>query len=147
MREILFRAKSVYTGEWVYGNYMYNRRQNTHVILYYECPCQDGTKPSPEEYNLCDCDVVPETVCQYTGYKDDTGKRIFEGDIVTFEDITSTESGYSEMDCCGKVGYDEDEACFYVTDRLSAESWEVLGGCHIIGNIFDNPELLNGEMT
>lgn len=135
MREILFRGKHIHAlpqnkhldGTWVYG---------------YLCDENYINSPELEGEFLIDT----ETVCQYTGHKDDTGKRIFEGDIVTFEDITSTESGHSEMDCRGKVGYDEEEACFYVTDRLSAESWEVLGECHIISNIFDNPELLEGSI-
>lgn len=131
-REILFRGKHRHilpgnehlNGIWVYG-YLSDKNYINSMEL--------------EGEFLID----PETVCQYTGYKDDTGKRIFEGDIVCFEDMTSTESGYYEMSCCGKVGYDEKEACFYVTDRMSSESWEVLAECHIIGNIFDNPELLN----
>lgn len=131
-REILFRGKRIDDGKWVEGDLS-------------RCIVVGETHIRRIEDNLSTTThrIDPETVCQYTGYKDDTGKRIFEGDIVAFEDMTSTESGYSEMDCCGKVGYDEEEACFYVTDRLSAESWEVLGECHIIGNLFDNPELLN----
>lgn len=56
--------------------------------------------------------------------------------------MTSTENGYYEMDCCGIVGYDKKEMCFFVTERLSAESWEVLGECAVSGNIFDNPDLI-----
>lgn len=138
-REILFRGKRTDANEWIEGNYITDEQNPSKAYIGYLFGVDDDGA-------VHDTDIVevdPETVCQYTGYKDDTGKRIFEGDIVGFEDMTSTESGYSEMSCCGQVGYDEEEACFYVTDRLSAESWEVLGECHIIGNIFDNPELLN----
>lgn len=131
-REILFRGKRVDNGKWVEGDL-------SHYVLVGEthiCRMEDNLFTTIHK-------IDQETICRYTGYKDDTGKRIFEGDVVCFEDMESTESGYSEKSCCGKVGYDEREACFYVTDRLSAESWEVLGECHIIGNIFDNPELLN----
>lgn len=134
-REILFRGKRKDNGKWVEGYYQqrYDAFENIQHLIFW------SKSSTVWEY----AEIDPETVCEYVGYKDDTGKRIFEGDIVAFEDMISTENGYSEMGCCGKVGYDEEEACFYVTDRLSAESWEVLGECRIIGNIFDNPELLN----
>lgn len=120
MREILFRGKRVIDGEWA------------------ESCCPLGEMHSGTVTH----DFDPKTVCQYTGFRDVNGKKIFEGDIVGYIDMYSTENGYSEMDCVGEVGWSEEEACFYVTNRLSAESWEVLGECAIIGNIFDNPELL-----
>lgn len=135
MREILFRGKHIH-------GLSQNEHLNERWIYGYLCDKNYIYSPELEGEFL----INPETVCQYTGHKDNTGKRIFEGDIVAFEDMTSTGSGYSEMGCCGEVGYDEEEACFYVTNRLSAESWEVLGECHIIGNIFDNPELI-GDQT
>lgn len=147
-REILFKAKRADTKEWVEGYPVFDFA-DCSLKRSGKCACEHngellcfyGWIDELHEYD--EIEVIPETICQYTGYKDNAGKRIFEGDIVAFEDMESTESGYSDMECCGKVGYDEEEACFYVTDRLSAESWEVLGECHIIGNIFDNPELLN----
>lgn len=147
MREILFRGKRVDNGEWIEGGYAENGGKTFIIVRTRYIPdARDWDTVEYYENNPCYhfsmIEVDPETVCQYTGYKDDTGKKIFEGDIVGFEDMTSTESGYSEMGCCGKVCYDEEEVCFHVTDRLSAESWEVLGECHIIGNIFDNPELI-----
>lgn len=49
------------------------------------------------------------------------------------------------MDCIGKVVWDDETISFQVTNRLSAESYEVLDECSVIGNIFDNPELLESE--
>lgn len=138
MRENLFRGKREIDKRWIEGNFITDEKDKSKAYIGYLFGVDDDGTVHDTDIT----EVIPETVCQYTGYKDDTGKKIFEGDIVAFQDMTSTESGYSEMDCCGKVGYDEEEACFYVTDRLSAESWEVLGECHIIGNIFDNPELI-----
>ena len=87
-------------------------------------------------------EVDPKTLCQYTGKTDTTGRKIFENDIVGFEDCASTENGYSEHSCAGQVGWDDEELSYYVTNRLSAESWEVLQECTVLGNIFDDPELL-----
>lgn len=58
--------------------------------------------------------------------------------------MTSTENGYSERYQTGEVLWDDETLSFQVTNRLSAESYEVLQGsdCKVIGNIFDNPELL-----
>lgn len=135
MREILFRGKDCETREWLTGYFV---QQKNFIGGIHSCIFQNFSEENRWEMKR----VRLETVGQYTGHKDDTGKRIFEGDIVNFTDGTSTESGFWETCCCGKVGYDEEEACFYVSNRLSAESWEVLDECHIIGNIFDNPELL-----
>ena len=86
-----------------------------------------------------------KTICQCTGLKDKNGKLIWENDIVGFWDTYSTENGHAEMDCIGKVVWDDETISFQVTNRLSAESYEVLDECSVIGNIFDNPELLESE--
>ena len=88
-------------------------------------------------------EIDPETLCQYTGKSDEDGEKIFEGDIVGFIDLYSTESGYSESSCLGEVIWSKEECCFHVTNRLSAESWEVLDECKVVGNVFDNKELLD----
>ena len=85
------------------------------------------------------------TICQSTGLKDKNGKLIWENDVVGFWDTYSTENGQAEMDCIGKVVWDDETISFQVTNRLSAESYEVLDECSVIGNIFDNPELLESE--
>ena len=85
------------------------------------------------------------TICQCTGLKDKNGNLIWENDIVGFWDTYSTENGQAEMDCIGKVVWDDETISFQVTNRLSAESYEVLDECSVIGNVFDNPELLESE--
>ena len=87
-------------------------------------------------------EVKKDTICQCTGLKDKNGKLIWENDIVGFWDAYSTENGQAEMDCIGKVVWDDETISFQVTNRLYAESYEVLDECSVIGNIFDNPELL-----
>ena len=141
MREILFRAKRTDNGEWAEGDLRQDRDLKTDYISgwdYYAT--EGGLEREPFEY-----EVEPETLCQYTGKSDEDGKKIFEGDIVGFIDLYSTESGYSESSCLGEVAWSEEECCFHVTNRLSAESWEVLDECKVVGNVFDNPELIEEQ--
>ena len=116
---------------WVEGYYAYFKQNDNHCI-YYET---DG-------FTLV-CDIDISTLCACTGLKDKNGKLIWENDVVGFWDTYSTENGQAEMDCIGKVVFDDETISFQVTNRLSAESYEVLDECCVIGNIFDNPELMN----
>lgn len=127
IREILFRGKRIDNGEWVEGLLILMFGQ------YHIQKIDDENTAYP---------IDPSTVCQFIGLTDKNGKKILENDIVAYEDMISTESGYSEQNCIGQVGWSKEELCFYVTNRLSAESWEVLGECVVIGNIFDQKELL-----
>lgn len=133
-REILFRGKRKSDGEWIFGNLL---RTDDDGI----CIIQNHVP----HYFLKNYEVDPETVCQYTGLTDKNDRKIFENDVVAYMDTYSTDNGYAESDCVGKVLWCEEELCFYVTERLSAESWEVLEDCYVIGNIFDNSELLDKE--
>ena len=129
----LYRAKRIDNGEWTYG-YLYGIWERKYILWGMTNNLPDMTE------------IEPSTICQCTGLKDDDGKKIFEGDIVGYIDCTSTENGYSEHYCRGRVAWDEETASFQVTERLSAESYEVLDrGCNVLGNIFDNPELLEVE--
>lgn len=132
MREILFRAKRIDNGEWVEG-YLFRLSESLNPFIMLKNKSGEGYE------------VDGNTVCQYTGLCDKNGRKIWQYDIISFLDYTSTESGYSEQECVGIVVWDEETVSFQVTERLSAESYEVLDGCSVIGNIFDNPELLEGN--
>ena len=142
MREILFRGKRENNGEWVEGDLLHNDNTNYPMTLigslilsrnkYTDEICIDG-------YGLIEVD--PETVCQYTGLKDKNGKKIFEGDIFCITDdlFWKGKTGMVALNhdwncgCCnGVYGY------FTVGDLDLAECDEA----EVIGNIFDNPELL-----
>lgn len=143
----LFKAKRKDNGEWVIGNIITNVFFRLgQSIPYILCPDKaeyDCFEDFTEENGIFE--VRPDTICQCTGLKDKNGKLIWENDIVGFWDTYSTENGQAEMDCIGKVVWDDETISFQVTNRLSAESYEVLDECSVIGNVFDNPELLESE--
>lgn len=126
MREIIFKAKTC-NGEWVEGLLTVMWGQY-HII-------------NPNDENTA-YPIDEKTICQYTGLTDKNRRKIFENDIVAYWDTYSTENGYAEADCIGEVYWDDETLSFQVTERLSAESYEVLDECSVVGNVFDNPEML-----
>lgn len=150
MREILFRAKdnNIKGVEWVYGFYVVtdSPMQGKRHFIYTGKIEYD--KLSAESYFPTICSrhfVDPETVCQYIGLKDKNGRKIFEGDIVRYTDEVI---GKEKVD---EVKYNETHAAFC---RLHKSEMglqylfvdeAVANKCEVIGNIFDNPELLGGE--
>lgn len=142
MREILFKAKRIDNGEWVEG----------FIDMHTFVPLEESKEPylgtvikkvKIRPYDYESYEVDESTICQYTGLTDKNGQKIWENDVVAYWDTYSTENGYAEADCVGKVIWDDETLSFQVTGRLSAESYEVLDECSVIGNIFDNPELLS----
>ena len=130
----LFRGKRKDNGEWVFGDLVHSVYKIGDT-----CVGQYGNEVGMHE-------VDPETVCKCIGRTDRDKKLIFEHDVIAYLDTYSTESGYAEADCVGEVVWDEETLSFQVTNRLSAESWEVIDGeCKVIGNTIDNPELLEVE--
>ena len=127
MRTILFRGKRKYNGEWVEGFYYKDLwSDNAHYIIY------DGT----------DYEVIPETVGQYTGKTDKNGKNIFEGDIVYCKSrldnaimVVIFECGQFRMVLSENYRSYQTNSGFYDINCFDKE---------VIGNIHDNPELLEG---
>ena len=128
MREILFRGKRIDNGEWIEGYYFQKPNpltQNGEPIKH----CISDLPPFGAE-------IVPETAGQYTGLKDKNGRRIFEGDIVRVDLEEPT------LACLvGEIYFTN--GCYMirpVSRVLSLYAYRPY--CTVIGNIFDNPELL-----
>lgn len=151
MREILFRGKRVDNGEWVYGNFIEDKWGDDNGNTVYAI-LQD--RVAPEIAALwTPVKVIPETIGQFTGLTDKNGKRIFEGDIVELEDcyydtkwravveFGNPNGNYTwgwQLNPIGKVDINTDILCWVEMEEAGAY-------CEVIGNIHDNPELLEVE--
>lgn len=120
-REIKFRGKDILHKSWQYGSLAKDEPQKSYYII-------------DNEYGR-GIDVDKETVGQYTGLKDKNGKEIYEGDI-----LKGTFYGFPmpEYDYVFQIYWDEKEKGFMANYFEPSE-------CEVIGNIYDNPELLGGE--
>lgn len=125
-REILSRGKRKDNDEWVEGFYWKDIWGDDTEYIYY-----DG-----ESYK-----VIPDTVGRYTGLTDKNGKKIFEGDILGAHlDVNYPEDETiaiivwaNNAWCIQELGAEPD---IIGDDELKNDGWE------IIGNIYDNPELM-----
>lgn len=139
MREILFRGQTRRYGEkvklngekiksnWVYGGIFPQNGDGDFAIIYQQ-------EPIIEKYP-----VYADTVGQYTGLTDKNGKKIFEGDIVKYGDTVH------------KVVFEQRNGTAYfglvysTLETLSFGYYQDLKQIEVIGNIYDNPELLGEE--
>lgn len=158
MREILFRGKRVDDGKWVYGFYCHyddtkdNGKDDCDYIV---------EKHNGEYFPFVK--VTPETVGQYTGLTDKNGKEIFEGDVLKYtrknwhniyekefegsfkgrELVTYLEIYYDDTCAAFKYRhYNENKKLFSdgILRLKDSRAEETI--IEIIGNIHDNPELL-----
>lgn len=141
MREILFKGKRADNGEWVEGCYCkYPHQFSSFLKDYIFTSWYDAKLVSSVESGTCIAyPVDPETVGQYTGLTDKNGTKIFEGDIVT---------GYFNYEkIIGYIFYGGNAQFFIQRDGIlgigldNADCW-----LEVVGNIYDNPELLGEPM-
>lgn len=146
MREIDFKAKRIDNGEWVEG-FLYIRKDGVAEINYY------NNELDVERYTH---EVDPNTICQYTGLKDKDGNKIWENDILSDDDMFSVvrwdEEGarfiiddYGTKGCLMEYGFDECMGEYGVVDTYGFDDFCSMKSFEVIGNIFDNPELLGEQ--
>lgn len=140
-REIKFRGKRTDTGKWVYG-YYYSECGNTYIIV-------NRQAESMTKRNIPFL-VEEDTVGQYTGLKDRNRKEIYEGDILLLSDKnTYQELVVVEQGPYGWVFYNPKTVLRFkdgsYTYRAVENYRRLFGIGEVVGNIHDNPELLEGE--
>ena len=128
MREILFRGKNIDDGHWVYGTPISLRNGETHMNFEFMGWIDRAI-------------VIPETVGQYTGLTDKNGVKIFEGDVVKYSEI---DIDGSDLVGLGVISWNQKTACFTISNGAYHDDFcqTLIEEIEVIGNIYDNPELL-----
>lgn len=155
MREILFKAKQIDNGEWIEG-YLFDNgfdgEEKKYFIGGLIIEKYNGTACDEWDITGIDfCEIDPETLCQFTGLYDKNGNKIWENDIIKyhFEEIYAPIKYGCYQNC-----FDSQKAehvGFYVdwSDgeciRKDLGYWINMIDTVPVGNIFDNPELLQEE--
>ena len=141
-REILYRGKRIDGKEWVEGYPFDDGIVGSNRMFVGGLVIEDYKGTADDDHIITGSDlqeVIPDTVCEYTGLTDRNGKKIFEGDIVGIED--------EEDDAIFVVKWDADTARFVMdTDGCTVDFDNYNGyDCEVIGNIYDDPELVEGK--
>ena len=147
-RTIKFRGKRLNDGQWSYGDLIHEKAVTTTGL-------RDRVRGGKYE-------VIPETICQFIGISDKNKKDIYEGDLLINDDYPFKNDG--KINYIAEITYFEDTLSFgYVLHGVNSEIRGISNGVcetfeldyededklnskidfEIIGNIYDNPELIS----
>ncbi len=141
-REIKFRGRRPDNGEWVYGDLLHSKT-SCRIVCYTEIEIEGFIEA---EYHYF---VNPDTVGQYTGMHDRTGKEVYEGDVVFWIAIDLRGRGKGEQ---GAIIWDEHTMTWAIMrDKPTLDGRPCIISrpfdkkhLEVVGNIHDNPELMKG---
>ena len=133
MKSIKFRAKTIRAGKWskwMYGSLDFTKYTYQEArIVGYDDPVQYWHK------------IDKNTIGQFTGQKDKNKKEIYEGDILRFSEVDTAIVEWNEKYSNFMVKPIQD---YYFDSDVLGHALEYNNNVEIIGNIYDNPELLKG---
>jgi uncharacterized phage protein (TIGR01671 family) len=136
MREIKFRGKRIDDGEWIYGDLFSNIAGQT-FIREIRAICYADEGPSEEQH---DYEIDPKTIGEFAGLHDSKGREVYEGDILS---IPHGWSGYYEEKAhLANIEWDDGDMRFYFSHPDDVNIRE----CEIIGNIHENPTMIDYEI-
>lgn len=161
MREILFKAKvknwkQLPKEEWWVEGYYGIKGKGTELEEHFIICSTFSPILSTYPFYFTDIQIDPDTLCQYTGLTDKNGKKIWENDIVRFQ-FDNDDCPFPNKDTkkrLGKIFFSDFRASWSIAmgrkgnKRINNDLFiYVQNGnrVEVIGNIFDNPELLEGE--
>lgn len=144
MREIEFRGKRIDNGEWVYGNLMQFEDSATFIFADER---KGASTLTYAHFIINNMHAIDEkTIGQYTVLKDKNGKKIFEGDIVAFSEdnfhVFNSQVEYFSEDGYPAFDIKVPSTYYFDSNVFSEVSMSGLYEIEVIGNIHENPELL-----
>lgn len=128
----LCRGKRIDTGKWVEGHLITDETDDSKCFIGYVI----GTDEDGAPHDLDVVQVDPSTICRCTGLKDKNGKLIWENDIVKINNSkVNTLITFRDFEIICKIPNEK-----YYKHRLEYDT-----EYEVVGNVFDNPELLESE--
>lgn len=136
-RQRIYRGKRPDTGAFIEGGIFYLPDGTPCIVTYAD----------PDKFGFDWLEVPPDTVGEFTGITDKKGKRVFEDDIARIKYEGKTYVGIIQYDALGVFifvarGFGWVPLFKLADDEMSQRNGQKLTAIEIIGNIHDNPELL-----
>lgn len=130
--------------------FRYNNNNKIYDVSAIDFTRSRGEIVSPDKMETLICKLDLNNLIQCTGLKDKNGKLIYEGDIISVkiktQDVFNVEEYYSE-NYKGEIIFKEGEFAIRIVDtkKQPISLYYYTNGCEIIGNIYENPELLENK--